>query len=153
VYTEQGIAYEAKGDSVAAIGAYESAVTAAMDDGAYPRFYLTLLLRRIGKADTAAQYLDGVQMWKDGWPKAIGLFLRNNLPEATFLSEAENSDKAIKQERLCEAYYYAGMLRMLTGDAKEANDLFGKSIATGIVYFNECSLAQIALDRNGAQQK
>jgi tetratricopeptide (TPR) repeat protein len=66
-----------------------------------------------------------------GWRSQIAGFLLGHISEDAFIASAAASN--LDQERLqrCEAYYFAGMMRLANGDKKGAVDLFHKSMGTG----------------------
>jgi len=53
--------------------------------------------------------------------------------------------------RDCELYFYAAQKALLDQDLPKARNYLKKSLATGVVEFNEYSMAQRELDRIGAR--
>ncbi len=63
------------------------------------------------------------------------------MSEADFLKAAHSGDENKTKEQRCEAYFYAGTMRLLLGDKPAAADYFGKCVDTGIKNFTEYSSA------------
>lgn len=111
----------------------------------YTRLYREVLQLRLQKAPP--DFILIVARWPDGWAKTIGQFLAGVIDEKTFLAEAQISDLEPVAGQLCEAYYFAGMMRLVKDDPQGARDFFQKSVATGIKPYNEYRFAQAELDR------
>ena len=93
----------------------------------YPRFYIWLIESHQGNKDAARKSLaDYVAASRPGaWQTKIALFLLDSTKEEDFLASAmDNGQK-------CEAWFFAGMKRLFSGDKVMAADYFKKSIATG----------------------
>ncbi|MBK5274702.1 MAG: hypothetical protein JJE30_06590 [Desulfuromonadales bacterium] len=71
----------------------------------------------------------------------------DKMTEQSVLAEARKGkdDKKVN-ERLCAAYYYLGVKRLVAGKRKEATDYFTKSIETGVKDFDEYSSAKALLE-------
>lgn len=82
-----------------------------------------------------------------GWPGTIARFFLGEIKEADFLSAAESSDAASRNDHLCEAWYYAAEIRSMNGDTKTAAEYLAKCIATGQQTFSEYDMAKIELKR------
>ena len=79
------------------------------------------------------------------WVSQIGAFLLAKTPEPEFLAAAKNPDPKKEREQLCEAWYFAGMKRLLAGDHTGAAEAFHRCVATEVKDFNEYRLAAAEL--------
>jgi lipoprotein NlpI len=102
----------------------------------YLRLYIWLTRARLGETDTANEelsaYLDRrPKSAGDEWYLKAAAFLMGKLPEADFLAAAAiASDASTKADPQCEAWFFAGMKKVLAGDKIAAADYFRKSLAT-----------------------
>jgi len=117
------------------------------DAVAYARFHLFLLNVRLKYPQSLPDFKAAVHAWDDEWKKSVGLFLAGEIDEPAFLSVAANGDPAKVREFLCEAFYYAGMVRLLKGDTAGAQSFFEKSLATEVSNFVEFDFAGAELAR------
>lgn len=60
------------------------------------------------------------------WNSKIGAFLLDEIPEAQFLSAAEDQDAECASEKKTAAYFYAGMKHLIVGDKNGAREFFQK---------------------------
>ncbi len=111
------------------------------------RFRRLLGLRRLHREENRDAFAEEVGAWPEGWPKVVGEFLGGGLPEEKFLARAEKAAGQTPSEQRCEAFYYAGMMRLLAADRSGARALFEKCLATNEHYSLEFGLAQAELIR------
>ena len=157
--SKEPASYEGRASLYVRSGAYEAAladyarfIELAKDDTAYARFFHFLLCRRLARAEPA-DFSETVRGWAEGWQKAIGLFLVNEVDEAALLTRAAvGDDKAVRGQR-CEAFYYAGMTRLLKGDVAGAREMFQKCVGMGATTFTEYDFAKAELARMDAAAK
>jgi lipoprotein NlpI len=64
------------------------------------------------------------------WPSKIEGFLIGKVAEKELFAAADDKDKKSGAERHCEAYFYAGTKRLITGDKTTAVTYLYKSITT-----------------------
>jgi len=83
------------------------------------------------------------------WISEIGRFLLDPLNESDFLGGATSADMEKDRAQHCEAWYYAGMKRLLAGDKKTAALYFNKCLGTQEKNFDEYNLAQAELKSLG----
>jgi lipoprotein NlpI len=82
----------------------------------------------------------------DDWSSKAASFLLEKLSEADLFAAAASSRKAeTKRDQTCDAWYYAGMKRLLAGDKSTAIADFHKSIATQATSENEYQFAEAEL--------
>src|SRR5271157_2265479 len=121
----------------------------------YPHLYTWLVRVWRGQSAEAnrelAAYLGSRRnMPAADWISKIGRFLLDQISESDFLGDATSSDVGKDRAQHCEAWYYAGMKRLLAGDKKTAADYFNKCLGTQARNFDEYILAQAELKSLGA---
>jgi tetratricopeptide (TPR) repeat protein len=65
------------------------------------------------------------------WPSQITGFLLGKITQDQLLAKATEGNEAESPGRFCEAWFYAGIVKRLSGDTKGAQDCFARAIATG----------------------
>jgi lipoprotein NlpI len=108
----------------------------------YTRFRIWLIRARLGEAEAATgelqQYLTSRTVGQpDDWPSKITRFLIGQLTEAEFLTAAKHPNPKTEASRSCEAYFYAGSKRLISGDKTTASEYFQKSLTTNEKAFTE----------------
>jgi len=83
------------------------------------------------------------------WVAKIGAFLLGKLAEDDFIAASVVTDHDKDQGQHCEAWYYAGMKCLLSGDKKAAADDFGQCLDTKQAGFTEYILAKAELKALG----
>jgi lipoprotein NlpI len=126
---------------------YQRFCQKAPDQSNYPRFYVWLIRARKGEQAAADQELcawfgPGQKVKADRWQRNVSAFLLGAMSEADFLGA---SRRGYDSGRQCEAWFYAGMKRCLSGDAATARDYFQKCLATGRKDYEEYNLAAAEL--------
>jgi lipoprotein NlpI len=116
----------------------------------YAHFGAWLCGSRLGETASATddlkRYLAARQFKNsDDWPAKIGDFLIGQITEQELLAAAENVDDKQDREHHCEAYFYIGSKRLITGDKAGAVACFEKCLATGVQDFNEYQSAKAEL--------
>ena len=119
----------------------------APDEANYPRFFIWLMRARTGEPAAADQELSawfgpGKKLKGDRWQGNIGAFLLGRMTEADFLGAGNRGHDSGRQ---CEAWFYAGMKRLLSGEAAMARDDFQKCLATDRKDYDEYSFAAAEL--------
>jgi tetratricopeptide (TPR) repeat protein len=149
-HIERGIAEESRGNFAAAVADFDQAIALKPDEAKYPRLYREVAQLRLGKGKTPPDFAQEVAGWKDGWSKLLGQYLAGELDEAALLAAAQKKDEEPVEGRLCEAYYFIGMKRLLAGDTAAARDFWQKSLATGKKSYYEYEFALGELARTGS---
>ena len=116
----------------------------------YARISVWRVRARLGEPAAATKelqaYLENRKTGKPGdWPSSIARYLTGQLAEPDFFKAAANPDKKVESGQQCEAYFYAGTKRLITGDKTTAQDYFEKCLATGGKDFTEYSSAAAEL--------
>jgi lipoprotein NlpI len=119
----------------------------APNEANYQRFFIWLIRARKGEQAAADQELGawfgpGKKPKANRWEKNIGAFLLGRMGEAEFLGAAGRGNDSGRQ---CEAWFYAGMKRLLSGDAATARDYFQRCLATDRKDFDEYNFAAAEL--------
>ncbi len=121
----------------------------------HARLYLWLIAKAQNGSTDADQELSSAleSSWNspaDDLITKTAAFFLNRLNEADYLAGAASADAKIDQAQHCEAWYFAGMKRLLMGDKKGAIDAFQQCLATGQKYYCEYILAQAELQVLGS---
>ena len=85
----------------------------------------------------------------DDWETKIANFLLDKISETDFFVAAASPDAKKERGQRCQAWFYAGMKRLLNGDKTTAADYFRKSVATEKKTFNEYQFAKAELHALG----
>jgi len=143
-----GLAKEAQGDLDGALLNFrrfgELAPRAPNAD--YAHLWIWIIRARQNQKEQADQELDAClsKSWnaslKD-WVTKNAAFLLNRMSEGEYLAAAGSADAKTDRDQHCEAWYYAGMKRLLANDRLAASDDFHKCLATGKADFAEFWLA------------
>ena len=81
------------------------------------------------------------------WVADLLAFFAGEINESELLHRAEAQSDVDRAGRLCEAYYYAGRVRLMKGNRDEARDFFRRVVALGQSDFSEHFSAQVELLR------
>jgi len=114
----------------------------------YAALWLWVIRARQGEKIDADRELTDATNWNappTAWPSQNRRFLLGQLSEADYLAAANSTDKNTDAGQHCEAWYYIGIKRLLSGDKPGAKDAFRASLATGKTDFMEYALARAAL--------
>ena len=96
----------------------------------YGVFLATQFRRQAGRADWAEELARFVGVMKPVWSRAVGRFLLGELSEAALLEEAAKEGVPSREERQCEAFYYAGITRLGRGEMEGARLMFEQCLGT-----------------------
>ena len=116
----------------------------------HARLYLWLIAKaQNAKTDSDHDLSDALE---NNWNSAsddvttkTASFLLGNISEIDYLAAAPSPDAKTDQSQQCEAWYFAGMKRLLMGDKNTAVDYFHKCLATNQKDHPEYILAQAEL--------
>jgi lipoprotein NlpI len=115
----------------------------------YVQLYLCIIRYRWGDVAGAkrdlASYV-GNRKGGDGWIGTVAGYLLGQVTEPELLGAASGSKLP---GRVCEGYYYAGMMRYLIGNDDLAAEYFGKCVATGERGYAEYQMAKAQLKAMG----
>ena len=148
-YFHRGIAKQAKGDLKGAIGDINDAIE-RNDQDFYPRLFLWLMRSRLGESDAAnkelAVFFDKRRnAAPEEWTSKVAGYLLGYVSEADLFAAAKSSDAKKERSLFCEAWFFAGMRKLLGGNKAAAADYFRRCIATAQTNFVEYQLAQSEL--------
>lgn len=119
----------------------------APNEANYQQFFIWLIHARKGEQVAADQELGawfgpGKKPKASRWEKNIADFLLGRMSEAALLSAGNRGHDSGRQ---CEAWFYAGMRRHLSGDAATAREYLQKCLATGRKDYDEYHFAAAEL--------
>ncbi len=147
-HAERGRYWFDTGRSKEAAADFAKAVEKDPEDQDYTRLFLFLARSKLGERDAAVAqlkaYADG-RARKDDWYARIAAFLTGQMKEEAFLASANAENAYLAREQECEACWYAGAARLLSGDAAGAKPLLERCIATDVRNFIEYGSARAAL--------
>ena len=127
----------------------------------YGSIWLYLVSRRMGEnGDAAAGEITPPTDSKPAWPFAVLQLMQGKLDMDGALAAARDtsggadvaSENLTRQrDRECELYFYAAQKALADQDTAKARSYLRKSLDTGVVEFNEYTMAQRELERIGAK--
>lgn len=150
VYRNRGILRQATSHWQEALEDYQRAIERGGDDDGYTQFYSWLERAHGGLREVADRELTDYmrKMWpvmEEKWSGQVAGFLLGKVKEDAFLNAASSSDANKDAGQHCEAFYYAGMVRLLAGDKDAAAEDFRRCLATGKRTFTEYQFAKAEL--------
>lgn len=141
-----GYAWFGAGDLARAAQAFERARDLAPEASPFPHLMLHLIALRRG--ETRPPVAAAALTWPEDWPRLLGRFLQGDLTETELLQHARTMAPAHEQDlRLCEAYFYAGVVRSSRGDVAAARVSFRRAVETNQARLIEHTLARAELAR------
>jgi len=131
-YFMRGLVRHAQGHQIEAQGDFQRSAGLNFP---YATFWLWVLQTENGHRGLARQNLvDALakpEMFSGtDWPSQIANFLLEKIPQDQLVSEAGQGPIADSKDRLCEAWFYAGIVKHFAGDDKGATECYNKAIAT-----------------------
>jgi lipoprotein NlpI len=111
---------------------------------------ILLIDLRVGK--TLAEVQAKARAFKErakptGWHERLFTFFSGEIGEGTLFKAARSDNPKTEKEQLCEAYFFAGTVRLATGDKAGGRELLEKCLATGVSYYTEYVSAKYELER------
>jgi lipoprotein NlpI len=155
-YNNRGNVFQAKGQFDQAVADFSDTIKLnTKDEYACLRLLIATWLAKGdtgGGTATLRKHIDANS--SDEWVHTISKYYVgiDNLNEQAVLAEArKGKDGKEVEERLCEAYYYLGVKRLVVGNRKGAAEYFTLSIGTDVKSFTEhhMSKAMFALMKEG----
>ncbi len=127
------------------------------DSADYAQYYLWLANARAGDREHAnrvlREYLAATDSLGMGeWSPRIVSFLLGDSTEEELLEYAAGDAWQPAKEKLCEAYFYAGSVRLMAGDADTAAEYFQRAMDTRMFMYYEFNSAQEELRRLKASE-
>jgi lipoprotein NlpI len=115
----------------------------------YPRLYIYLIRARMGERDAAgkelAAYMDKRGSAPGDWVAMLGGYLLGSVTGPDLFNAVASPDARKTKGLSCEAWYFAGMKKLLDGDKRTATNYFENCVATGQKNHIEFQLAQSEL--------
>lgn len=132
-YFIRGLARHAQGRRSEAVSDFQKSMGLNF---AYAAFWTWILQTESGQRGLARQNLSDAMtkpdLFKpDSWAVEVGTFLLDKKTAEQLIAESSLGDPADANDRLCEALFYAGMVRHFAGDSKGETDFFTRAVATG----------------------
>jgi len=120
----------------------------------YCQLQIWIMRTRLGEGkaadkDLAARLKKGWNAAPNDWVSKVAGHLLGAVTEPDLIAATHSSNAQTAGGQLCEAWYYAGMKKLLTGDKKAAAENFRKCLATKHNDFNEFKFAQAELKALG----
>lgn len=150
----RGIVYFIKRNWTAALTEFRRGCELDQRSHDYPRYFIWLIRVRLGEQEAAdkelAAYMDHRRVGAAAdWSTNIAGFLLARRSETEFLAAAASPDAQKERGQLCEAWFFAGMKRLLARDQATAANYFQKCLATGENSFVEYQFAAAELKAMG----
>jgi lipoprotein NlpI len=120
----------------------------------YPRLSIWLIRARLGETEAASKELSTYfdkrpKATPSDWFSKVAGHLLGKVSEADLFAAAASPDAKQDSEQHCEAWFYAGMKKLFSGDKETAANYFRKCLATKQKDFTEFQLAQSELKALG----
>jgi lipoprotein NlpI len=152
-YFNRSTAYFVKRDWASALADIRQARELDKDAPDYPTL-IWLILAEQGQNEAANKELtaDMEQQLNDAseaWTSKIASFLLNKINQADLITAAASPDPKKSRDQLCDAWFYAGIKRLLAGEKATAIDCFEKALATRAKAENEYEFAEAELKALG----
>ena len=125
-------------------------------DQDYPRLSIWLIRARLGETEAANRELSAYvdKRWKGAsveWLSKVAGHLLGSVTEADLFAAAASPHARKDRRQQCEAWYFAGMKKLLAGEKKTAAEYFRKCLATEQNICTEYDLAQAGLKAAGSR--
>ncbi len=131
-----------------AIEKLKESIAANPSGSAYAYLVLHLALRRAERSVAESPLIDALPEWKSEWTQSVGLYLLDEIDDRELVDRAKaTKDQRLRDEQLCEAYFYIGATRLLQMDRVAGEVLFERVLGTRASTFIEYTLARADLRR------
>ena len=151
-YFNRGLSEQAKGSLNSALSDFVRSDALAEEPSAHASAHVAIWVIRSlqGKVkeanDELSAYFRNLPLDNSlGWLKTVADFILDTTSEADLIATASSSSGAKRKERLCDAYYYIGVKRLIIGDHVSAAVCFGKCLTTEATYSGSFVLAKSKL--------
>jgi len=149
-YHMRGCLYYDNREFAKALADFRQACQLGSEVPDYSHYRVWLIRARTGEVAAATRdlraYLESRRTGRPAdWPSTVGRFLAGQLDEAAFLKAAEDPDARTSEEQQCEAWFYAGMKRLISNDRPAAIEYLQKCLATHVTNFEEYASAEAEL--------
>ncbi len=149
-YEQRAYLHLANGDQTHALADLLLFCDLSDKDQDYPHLYIWLIRTRLNEKKDADKQLSAYFEKRSGaspldWVFKVAGFLLDEVTEAHLFASTFSPDAEKTREQLCEAWYYSGMKKLLSGDKKTAASYFRECLATEQKNFVEYRLARAEL--------
>jgi len=148
-YNSRGNTNVLKRKWAAALADYRQCCDLSPNGQDYPRLYIYLIRARLGEREAARKELSAyfgnrkkTSSGSGDWVATIAGYLLGSVTEADFFAAAGSPNERKSHGQTSEAWYYAGIEKLLDGDRKAAAEYLQKCIATKETDYVEYGLAQ-----------
>jgi tetratricopeptide (TPR) repeat protein len=153
-YSDRGLAKALLRDWAGALADYGHFCELSASGQDYTRLSIWLIRTRLGETEAASRelstYLDKRQKTPSSdWFSKVAEHLLGKVSEADLFAAAASPNPKTDSGQHCEAWFYAGMKKLFSGDKKTAANYFHKCLATEQKDFTEFQLAQSELQALG----
>ncbi len=126
------------GDYSAAVADFRAALDARPEGLKTAFLYFALIRSGVPVAQARAELADrGAEIDRTRYPGIFPALFLGEVSAEGMIAVAMRTGTHKPHENACEAYFYAGMERLLAGDREAARVWFEKSLATGVIRFDE----------------
>jgi len=122
-----------------------------MDQDFYPYLYVWLIRARLGETEAANKEILSAYLEKrsnsrsEDWVSKVAGHLLGTVAEADLFAAAASPNAQKDSYQHCQAWFFAGMKKLLGGDKETAADYFRKCLATNQNTYIEYRLAKAEL--------
>ena len=132
-YFIHGLIRRTQGRRIEALADFQKSQDLGFPDAAY---WVWIENKENGKQDDAKKALSDAMAKPDlikpnTWTYQIGSYLLGIVTQDQLVAKAHEGDDGGANDRLCDAWFYAGMVDRFAGDTKGAQNCFAQAIATG----------------------
>ena len=151
-YNDRGLVETLMRNWTGALADYRKTCEISLSDPQrdYPRLFIWLIRARLGETEAANRELSaslenlaGAQA--GDWVSKVGAFLVGKLDETALFAAADAPGAGNVRGQRCEAWYYAGMKKLLAGENSSAADDFRKCLETDQKDMTEYQFAEAEL--------
>lgn len=116
-----------------------------------PPYQRHLYCRSVGGVELASDYLARWGLGATRWHRAVLECFGGKLAEKALLAFAAEEDRKetglTTKEKLCEGYFYVGMMEISSGHVEAGEEFLRKCAATGVTHYVEYEAAKTWLAR------
>lgn len=131
------------------VAAYREFEASLAEPHLFARFLQAVAARRGGGPLPEKSLRTIVAEEKDDWTRTLARFMLGELAEGALLQLAEQGKPTDLPGQRCEAFYYAGQLRLADGDQPGARDFFQRAVAANYPTYVEHGLSLHELRKLG----
>lgn len=148
-YADRGISYLSSRRWNEALKDFNRFLELSREEQEFPRLFIWMITVELNGVDAANRYLTAYLATRpnaaaDDWYSRLAGHVLGKVTEGDLFAAAKSPDSKTEVDRLCEAWFFSGMKRLIDGD-KTAAEHFRKCLATGRKVYVEYQFAQMEL--------